>query len=371
MAQTLTAALAIVLGFAHPDIQAPEPAAARLQRLLGEVTSADAAARRIHLKTDAGVLIEVVADDKTSFVRAQPGARDLAGATPVTLAEIAPGDRLLARGILSDDQKTLAARQVVVMSHADIAQKQEQDRAEWRRRGISGVVKALDPAVREITVETRSLMGSQTVVISAADGKATFRRYAPASARFSDSVSSSFAELQVGDQVRVLGDRASDGSRVDAEQVVSGAFQIVSGAVKAVAGREVTIVDNETHRPLTVTVAADAMARRLPAEMAARLAMRSRAAAARSAETGDRRPGGAPSLQDMLERLPPMPIDELKPGDQVAVSSPKAHEPGRIDAAVLVAGIEPLLETRPRGRAGGGEAVGLAPGALDLGLGVP
>jgi hypothetical protein len=153
------AALAIVLGSAHPEIQAPEPGApARAQRVLGEVTSADVEARRINLRTDAGDPIAVVADDKTSFLRAQPGARDLTGATPVTLPEIAAGDRLLARGILSDDKKTLAARQVVVMSRADIAQKQEQERAEWRRRGISGVVKAIGPAAREITVETSSLM---------------------------------------------------------------------------------------------------------------------------------------------------------------------------------------------------------------------
>jgi hypothetical protein len=77
------------------------------------------------------------------------------------------------------------------------------------------------------------------------------------------------------------------------------------------------------------------------------------------------------TLQDMLERLPPMPIEELKTGDQIAVSSPKSHVPGRVTAAVLLAGIEPLLESRPRGAAGAGEAVGLAPGALDLGLGVP
>jgi len=77
------------------------------------------------------------------------------------------------------------------------------------------------------------------------------------------------------------------------------------------------------------------------------------------------------TLQDMLERLTPMPIEELKTGDQVAVSSPKSRTPGRVTAAVLLAGIEPLLESRPRGAAGGGEAVGLSPGALDLGLGVP
>jgi hypothetical protein len=370
MAPIAAAALVLALGPA----QALEPPPVRAaQRVLGEVTAIDAAGRRINLKTDAGESIAVVADDQTAFLRAQPGARDLAGAAHIALGDIGAGDRVLARGRLSEDGRTLAARQVVVMSRTDIAQKQEQERAEWRRRGIAGVIKALDPTTGEITIEARSLMGAQTVVASTAERKAAFKRYAPGSVRFGDAVASSFAELQVGDQVRVLGDRAADGSRMTAEQVVSGAFQIVSGAVKAVGAGEVTIVDNETGKPLRVTVGADVMARRLPPDMAARLAMRSRLAAAGAGGNlgGRERRSAAPTLQDMLERLPPMPIEELKPGDQIAVSSPKAHEPGRITAAVLVAGIEPLLEAATRGPVGAGQSLGLAPGALDLGLGVP
>jgi len=346
----------------------PVPRAGAPARVLGEVTSADAAGRRITLKTDAGQEVTIVTDAETSVLRARPGARDLTGATPVELAEIALGDRLLARGAFADE-KTMTARQVVVMGGADIAQKQEQERAEWSRRGVSGVIKITDPATQEVTIEVRSLMGSQPVVVATAERKASFKRYAPESVRFRDAKPSAFAELQPGDQVRVLGDRTPDGSKVLAEQVVSGAFQTVSGAVKAVDAlrREVRIVGNETGKPLTVTVGPDAMVRRLPPEMAARLARRSRGA---GPPEGNRRLD-APTLQDTLERLPPMPIEELKPGDQVAVSSPTAHDPGRVTAAVLVAGIEPLLEARPRGTAGGGETLGLAPGVLDLTFGVP
>jgi hypothetical protein len=82
-------------------------------------------------------------------------------------------------------------------------------------------------------------------------------------------------------------------------------------------------------------------------------------------------PGGAQTLQDLLERLPPLPLGELKPGDQVAVSSTKPDDASRINAVVLVAGIEPLLQARPRGAgAGGGETLGLTPGALDMDMGV-
>ncbi|HEY2943684.1 MAG TPA: hypothetical protein VGN09_14725 [Vicinamibacteria bacterium] len=381
------ALLVLGLGFGRAAAQAPEAGAGKasstMQRVLGEVTRVDAAGRRISLTTDDGEQVVVTTDDKTSFLRAEPGARDLSRAAPLTLAEIAVGDRLLARGTLAEDKKTLAARQAVVMGRSDIARRHEQERAEWRRRGVSGVIKALDPAAAQITVETRSLVGSQTVLVATADRHASFKRYAPESVRFSDVVPSSFAELQVGDQLRVLGDRTPDGAKLMAEQVVSGAFQIVSGAVKAVKAREVTIVDNETGKPLTIVAGPDAVMRRLPPEMAARLARRlRRSSAARpegppaprepseDAAAGGRRMEGS-TLQDMLERLPPMPIEELKTGDQIAVSSPKSHVPGRVTAAVLLAGIEPLLESRPRGAAGAGEAVGLAPGALDLGLGVP
>jgi hypothetical protein len=140
--------------------------------------------------------------------------------------------------------------------------------------------------------------------------------------------------------------------------------------------------------------------------MAARLASRSRGAGAAAAGAGaapggapptggggpgawqGRRPGqsgtpsgaarpggpggaGAQTLQELLERLPALPLDQIKPGDQVAVSSAKPDDPTRLTAVVLVAGIEPLLEARPRaGRAGGAETLGLTPGALDMGMGI-
>jgi hypothetical protein len=399
---------AVLVALAPTAVLAQDPTGGRpaLHRALGEVTAVDAAAREIRLRTDAGEAVTVRTDEKTSFLRAQPGARDLAGATAVSFGDVAAGDRVLARGTLGED-KSVAARQVVVMARADIAQKHAQEEADWRQRGLSGVITAIDAPRQEITVEVRSLTGSQTVTVATSEGKATFKRYAPESIRFSDARASTFADLRVGDQVRVLGDRGPDGSRLAAEQVVSGSFQILSGAVQAVEGRTVRLLDNETGRPLTVTVGPEALVRRLPAEMAARLALRNRGGegaapggpggspGARAGGAPARGPGGAavprpgpggapeggaPSeagrtagprtLQDMLERLPALPVEELKPGDQVAVSSTRGGDATRVTAAVLLAGIEPLLQARPRAAGTGGETLGLAAGALDMGLGI-
>src|SRR5262249_11642993 len=97
---------------ARAGAQAPEGTTSKtlpaVQRVLGEVTSVDSASRRITLQTDAGHEVIIVTDAETSAFRAQPGARDLTGATSVKLVEIAVGDRLLARGTLADDRKTLA-----------------------------------------------------------------------------------------------------------------------------------------------------------------------------------------------------------------------------------------------------------------------
>jgi hypothetical protein len=371
-----------------PD--APAPAAApALQRVLGEVSTVDAGARTLVVKIDDGRAVSIVAHEKAAFLRALPGARDLQGATPIGLAEIAPGDRVLARGTLSPDGATLNARQVVVMTRADLTQKQDSDRADWTRRGIAGVVTALDPGKKEITVETRSMSGAQAVVLDTGAKNAAFRRYAPDSVKFSEARPSTFADLQVGDQVRALGDRTSDGARLLAEQVVSGSFQTLSGALRSVGAdlSELVLVDNETQKPLTVQVGSETMVRRLPPQMAMRLAARNRGEGSGPRPAGGPRPDGAPpgeprgpgggagrrmgggSLQEMLERLPPLPLSELKPGDQIAVSSTRGQDPSRVNAVVVLAGIEPLLESRPRGGAGQDASPGLPPGALDLGFG--
>ena len=109
------------------------------------------------------------------------------------------------------------------MNKADIAKKQEAERAEWRRRGILGVVSAVNPETKEITISSRSMAGTQSVIIPVAE-KVDMRRYAPDSIKFSDAKTGTVSEVKVGDQLRALGERSPDGSRFTAEKVVTGSF---------------------------------------------------------------------------------------------------------------------------------------------------
>jgi hypothetical protein len=257
------------------------------------------------------------------------------------------------------DRASLDARQIVVMSRGDIAQKQEAERAEWRRRGILGVVSAVDPVKGEITLHARRLGGATPTVIVAAGESVRFRRYAPDSLKFSDARPSRLAEVQVGDQLRALGERGGDAGRFVPEQVVFGTFRTVSGTVSQVdpAHGELTVKDEESGKPVRVGIGAAARLRRIPAEIGGRLARW--------------REGGA-GPEDLLERLPTMTLAEVKPGDRILVSSTRGSDPARLNAIALVAGLEALAPPRMGGGRGvrGGESE-LPPDLMDLGMSIP
>jgi hypothetical protein len=138
-------------------------------RALGEVKVIDAAAKQLIIKTDAGSLVTVVLSDATSYMRVAPGETTLTNATKITFADVAEGDRVLALGKVSNDQKLVPARTLVVMTKADIAKKQEAERAEWKKRGVLGIITALKPETKEITITSRTMAGPQALIIPVSD----------------------------------------------------------------------------------------------------------------------------------------------------------------------------------------------------------
>src|SRR6267142_3448439 len=357
-----------------PAAQAGDPGITT-SRVIGEVKSIDKA--QIVLKTDAGSPVNVILSDATSYLRLAPGDTDLSKGTKITLADIAAGDRVLARGKVADDHKSVPARTVVVMTKGDIAKKQEAERAEWRRRGILGVISTIKPDTKEITISTRAAAGPQPVIIPVSE-KLELKRYAPDSIKFSDAKPSAFDELKVGDQVRALGEKSTDGTHFTAERVVTGSFRTVAGTVTAIdaATGEIKITDLEKKQPLTIVIKQDAVLRKFPAagEMGGMGFGRGPGAggppaAGQSPQGGQGQaagrpqggapgggPGGGPrgfNIQDMLERLPTISLADVKTGDTIIVSSTRGVDPARLTAISLVSGADTLLAMlAPRPQAG-------------------
>jgi Cu/Ag efflux protein CusF len=370
---------AIILSLALASAQTAPPA---FKSVVGEVASLDATAKQIKVKADDGAVYTIELQDSTSYLHIPPGEKDLKKATKITLSDVAVGDRLLARGPFTEETKSIAAKTIVVMTKADLAKKQERDRAEWQKRGTAGTVTGVNADTKEVTINTH-VRDAKPLVIDASS--AVFRRYAPDSVRFTDAKPSTFSELQIGDTLRALGEKNEDGTRLKAEEMVFGSFQTVAATVDSVnaAAGEVVVTDLKTKKPVTIRTNQNTMLRKLDERMARFMAIRMHpdaaaaggggapgagsAAPARPPQAqpggsggadsggpssggygGPRGPGGGFDLQQMLERSPVLTLADLKKGDALIISSSKTADGSSMTAFSLVAGVEPFLAAAPR-----------------------
>ncbi len=240
------------------------------------------------INSDAGGEVKVSVPESTRLLQLEPGQKDLKVAQPVRLQDFQPGDRVLARGKLSDDGKSLDASLVVVMKQTSISQKQQQEREDWQKNSVGGLVKDVDRSKGTVTITVGSGPSSKSVLIRASKDTVV-RRYAPNSVKFDDAKKSAFAEIKSGDQVRARGTKNADGTEIAAQEIVSGSFKNIAGTVQAVnAGDQtLTVMDLVTKKPITVKVTTDSQMHQLPAMIAQRIAMRLKGAPAQGPpETG-------------------------------------------------------------------------------------
>ena len=374
-------AIAMVAAAAATSTQAVElppsdrQAIERRQNLIGTITAIDS--DKITIKTDSGETVTVSTDTKTAFRRVKPGQTSLAGAETISSADIKVGDRVLVPGATRDPQA--AVRQVVVIAAEAIAAKRDEDRSEWRTRGISGRITALDAANKTVTVQARGRGQAESLTVSTT-GTTKIARYAPDSLRSEDARPAVFSDLRVGDQIRVLGDRPAGGTTITAEEIASGSVVRVFGSISSVdaAANEFTVRNAQTQQTFTVALGKNTTVKRVPAEVAADLAearqARRERRQARAESTGvqtERRRRQRPStdnpdgtgaqaatrqrprnLTQMLEDQPAIAISDLKAGDSVMVTGTQGTDATRVTAVNVITGGAELMQLmqRPQGR---------------------
>ncbi len=329
------------------------------------------------LRTDAGPNLVVMLPEGVTVLRVPPGAKDLKSATKITVGDVKVGDRVMARGRPSEDQNSLVASALIVMSESELTKARETERREWRERGIGGLVKAIDPATKEITISVPNVppvQGNPThPVIITVGPNATLLRYAPDSVKFSDAKPGTFDEIKVGDQVRGLGTKSADSTRFAAEKLVSGTFRNIGATVVSVDGQAgtITVKDLATGQPVLVRTNADSGLHALPpfmAQMLARLNAGAGPPEGAAAQQGGGPPSranggfgppgggpngghsnGSPDIQQMLLRTPPLKLADLKPGEPLIVVSTQGAKTSEVTAIVVLSGVEPILASQPKG----------------------
>jgi len=322
----------------------------------------------ITLTTDSGSVTNVQVQDSTRIVRIAPGQKDLKDAVPLRLQDLQVADRMLVRGKLAEDGKSIVASSVIVIKEADIAAKQEQQRQDWQRRGAGGLVTAVDASSGTITISTGVSAGKALAVHTSKD--TIVRRYSPDSVKFDDAKPATAGEVKNGDQLRARGTKNADGNEMAAEEIVFGTFRNIAGTVISAdpANNSVSVLDLLTKKPITLKITEDSQLRSLPPMVAQRIAMRlkggppagSQAAGANapteaakppgeqpSSGPGGGRPGGAPDFQQMLNRMPAVTLTDLQKGNAVIIVATEGSASSQPNAITLLTGVEPILTASP------------------------
>src|SRR5215472_17222735 len=393
-----TALRATAVGAPSASTQAPNAA-----RPVGTIKSVSG--NNLTLATDAGGDVTVVVQEGAKLLRVEPGQKDLKEAVPISLQELLSGDRILVRGQLAQDGKTVLASGLIAMKKASIAEKQAHEREEWRRKGVGGLVSSVDPAANSIVI-TQQGMGEKKAVTIRLAKDTILRRYAPYSVKFDDAKPARLEEIKPGDQLRARGARSADGSELAAAEIVCGTFRNIAGTISSIdaSANTITVEDLATKKSVTVHITADSQVRKLPLQMAQGIAMRMKGAtpssqggnpqggstsggasgAARQEPQGPRPAGSeaGPSgeggsaragrgaggdFQQALSRIPTVTLADLQKGEAVMIVATEGGSNGTPSVITLLAGVETILQASPNSSAssilspwslGGGDAGG-------------
>ena len=336
--------------------------------VVGTVSLFKAETAEIEIKPDNGAAVALKVTADTIAQKVAPGVTDLKKAESIKVTDVALGDRVLA----TPEPGTSNLRRIVVMSATDIVKKNEADRMDWTRRGVTGVVAA--KSGNDVTLKIRTLAGESQAVVTVTE-TTTFKRYAPDSVKFAEARNSKLSEIGVGDQVRARGVKSEDGLKVTAEDVVFGTFVTKAGTITAVNAetREITVKDLANNKPLVIRVTADSQIKKMPDMGAMMGGMMGRggmppggAPTARAARGGVPGGGRGMDINAMLERMPLSKLEDLKAGETIVVSSTKGAKSNEVTAIMMLANADNILRMIAA-QSGGGRGPGM-PGAGGMGM---
>ena len=375
----------------HSAAQAQESAQPAIAKRIGVVKAVSGSAVTVDA---SGSEVSVNVQPGARILQLAPGAKDLKSATPLQLQDLKVGDTIRARGTSSADGKTLAALEVIVITHAAVAAVSDQLRQDWQKRGAGGRVESVDAATGDVVVAIPTLSGKKNLVVHTNKTTVVYR-YAPESAKPEDAKPSTVKDIQAGDQLRARGNRNADSGEMTAEEIFAGVFPQFAATVKSVDTSEgiLSVQDLVSKKTVQVKVTADSQMHKIPPEMAQGFAMRLKgalsgagqgapggAAAPKPAANaqvagppggmppggsmggGGMRNGGAPDLQRMLSRLPSYTLSDLnlQKGDALIILATEGTPNGPQTAITLLSGVEPILQAAPSA----GQAMMLTPWSL-------
>ena len=342
MPSTVSVKQLILVGILLPFAAQAQPS----KSFVGTVVSLRVESAAVEVKPDSGDAMIAQLTSDTLAQKIAPGEKDLKKAEAIQVTDLAKGDRVL----VTLEPNSTRIRRIVVMPAKEIANRNDADRLDWQKRGVAGIVAA--KSGRQITVTNTTLTGEVQTKISVTETTA-IKRYAPDSVKFADAQPSKLADISVGDQVRARGEKSADGLTMTAQDIVFGTFIIEAGAIAGIdpEAKQMKVKELGTNKLLTVKLTADsqlkqmfAMPPGMPQEMPAGGAVPGRG------------PGGPPGgfdINQMIEHIPAVKLEDLKPGATVVITSTKGAKSGEITAILVLSNADMLIQMASAVKAAG------------------
>ncbi|PYV60602.1 MAG: hypothetical protein DMG95_13885 [Acidobacteria bacterium] len=308
------------------------------------------------LSPDAGTDTTVTIADSARILRTLPGQTDLKAATPISATDIQIGDRVFVRGQAGENGALLASS-IIVMSKSDIAERQQQDREEWRK-GVGGIVKSVDVTASTVTLANSLLASGKPIVVHVSQSTQVLR-YAPDSTKFDDAKPGRLDEIKAGDQIRARGTKSSKKPvtvRVSSESQLHKlppmvaqmiAFRLKGGVPGAQPGQATAQSSGGNSMP----AGGQAWGGRVQGNGTERLGTGPQGNGGPAGAGGGnwRNGGGPPDFQQMLSRMPVVTIADLSKGDAVMLVVTQGSSANGPTAITMLVGVEPILSAAPPG----------------------
>ncbi len=333
--------------------------AAAQSRVLGTVTAVSSSG--LTIKPVHGNAVTVTVGSSARVLELKPGQKSLSDATPIQLSDISAGDRALVLGSAGENG-ALTARIVVAMKQSAIAARHRAEQEDWKKNGVGGIVKSVDPAAHTLVLAA----SSHNITIQASPST-TVRKYAEDSVAFKDARPSSLSAIKAGDQLIAKGKHSADGHTLAANAIVFGDFQNIAGLVLSVdsSNKTLTVKNLAMHKPVTLAVDTSSSLRKLPQNVAEMVARRlhamkaARKAAGKGGKANHHYEHTQPSrsgheamgpgrkadneFNRVLEQAKTIQLADLHKGDVVMVvaSHGASGKPGT--ALTLLSGVAPML----------------------------
>ena len=200
------------------------PAAGQSCQVNGQIFGIDTVEHTLIIKTDSGEMVNVTYDRSTVFLHVAKGPSHPEGAPPIQPDQLNVGDRLCVQ--LSSDKRT--ATSVMATLRGDIDTRAEPELAAWQAQSIFGVVTAIDPKRRQLTV---TLSRSRTNVQVDASGDVAYGMLPAGSLDLRTVAPIIWEKLAQGDAVYARGETKNGTMR--AALIISGGFRSLAGRVQS------------------------------------------------------------------------------------------------------------------------------------------